>query len=140
MDKNPIIIERTFNVPASNVWQAITDPGKMKQWYFDIPGFKAEPGCEFQFLAGTEDQKWLHLCKVTEVIPLQKLTYTWRYDGHPGNSFVTFELIPDGAATKVKLTHKDLETFPPLPEFKKENFEEGWKSIICNSLKEFLTK
>jgi uncharacterized protein YndB with AHSA1/START domain len=138
MDISPIVIERTFNAPVSKVWQAITDPGQMKQWYFDIPAFKAEVGSEFQFSAGTEEKKWLHLCKVTEVIPNQKLTYSWRYDGHPGNSFVTFELMPEGDKTTIRLTHKDLETFPDLPEFKKENFVEGWASIIGKSLKEFL--
>jgi len=136
----PIIIERTFNASSDKIWKAITDPLQMKQWYFDIPAFKAEVGNEFQFLAGTDEKKWLHLCKVTEVIPQQRLTYSWRYDSYPGNSFVTFELLSEGERTKVRLTHKDLNTFPDLPEFKKANFEEGWTMIIGKSLKEFLEK
>jgi uncharacterized protein YndB with AHSA1/START domain len=32
-----------------SVWKAITNAADMKQWYFDIPGFKPEVGFEFSF-------------------------------------------------------------------------------------------
>lgn len=35
------IIEQAMDAPVTQVWDAITNPVKMKQWYFDIPGFKA---------------------------------------------------------------------------------------------------
>ncbi len=85
--------------------------------------------------------RYLHLCKITEVIPRKKLQYSWRYDGYEGNSFVTFELFAEGNKTRLKLTHEGLETFPiSNPDFAKENFVEGWTYLIGTSLKEFAEK
>ena len=84
---------------------------------------------------------YLHLCKITEVIPGKKLTHSWRYDGYAGNSFVTFELFDEGSKTRVKLTHAGLETFPKEnPDLARHNFEVGWTDIIGRSLKEFVEK
>lgn len=136
-----MIIERTFKVPSARAWKAITDRNDMKQWYFDLAEFKPEIGFEFQFLGGTEDKKYLHICKITEVIALKKLKYSWRYDGYQGISHVTFELYPEGNGTRLKLTHKGLETFPAdNSDFARENFAAGWTDIIGRSLKEFLGK
>ncbi len=140
MSAQPFVIERTFPVPASRIWQALTDSEQMKQWYFDIPGFKAKPGFEFSFTGGTEEKQYLHLCKVIEVIPGKKLTHSWRYDGYPGDSFVSFELFEEGGSTRLRLTHTGLETLGNNPDFAKENFEMGWTDIIGTELKRFLEK
>ncbi len=139
----PFTIERTYNVPVEKVWKAITDKNEMKQWYFDIPDFRPEVGFEFQFYGeGKTGEKFLHLCKITEVIRNKKLRHSWRYDGYEGNSFVTFELFDEEGKTRVRLTHEGLETFPETAtnDFAKENFEEGWTYIIGKSLQEFLEK
>lgn len=142
MKNEPFIIERTYNAPVEKVWNAITDKSEMKQWYFDLAEFKPEVGFEFQFYGGTKEKQWLHLCKITEVVPKEKLTYTWKYDGYTGISYVTFELFAEQNKTRLKLTHAGLESFPTdqVPEFKKENFVEGWTDLIGRSLKEFLEK
>ena len=72
------------------------------------------------------------------MIPQRKIAYTWRYEGHEGNSLVRFELFADGDKTRLKLTHEGLETFPKTPSFARKNFLEGWTKIIGSSLKEFL--
>jgi uncharacterized protein YndB with AHSA1/START domain len=140
MKEEPFVIERTFNAPVEKVWNAITDKDQMKQWYFDLAEFKPEVGFEFQFYAGDKKKQWLHICKITEVIKEKKLTYSWRYDGYSGISYVTFELFPVEGTTRLKLTHAGLENFPgdTVPELKKENFAEGWNNIINISLKDFL--
>jgi uncharacterized protein YndB with AHSA1/START domain len=135
-----VVVERTYDAPIEKVWAALTDVSQMRQWYFDLEDFKPEPGFEFQFLAGTDDKKWLHLCKVTEAVPGRKLTYSWRYDGYEGNSFVTFALSPENGGTKLTLTHTGLETFPAIPEFAKTNFMEGWTHFAGKALPEFLAK
>ncbi|MEP7255968.1 MAG: SRPBCC domain-containing protein [Ferruginibacter sp.] len=142
MTTDPFIIERIFDAPVEKVWKAITEKDLMKQWYFDLPEFKAEPGFQFQFTGGpSPDKQYLHICEITEVIPEKKLAHSWRYDGYEGISFVTFELFANGDKTKLKLTHAGLETFPMSnPDFAKENFAEGWTAIIGKSLKEFLEK
>ena len=141
MINEPFVIERTFNAPVSAVWKAITDKNEMKNWYFHLTEFKPETGFEFEFSAGREEQQYLHRCKITEVVPEQKLTYSWQYAGYEGNSFVTFELFEEGRSTRLKLTHQGLETFPKgNPDFAKEGFAEGWKYIIGQSLAGYLEK
>lgn len=141
MSTEPFVIERTFNAPIDKVWTAITDRDQMKQWYFDIADFKPEVGFEFTFSAGSEGKKYAHLCKITEVQPGKKLSYSWRYEGYKGNSIVTFELFAEGDATRLKLTHTGLETFPMNnPDFARESFAAGWTYIIGSSLKEFAEK
>jgi uncharacterized protein YndB with AHSA1/START domain len=141
MKNEPIILERTFNAPADKVWKALTNIDQIRQWYFKLEDFKAEPGFEFQFEGGPDDRKYLHKCRITEVVPGKKLQYSWRYEGYEGNSFVTFELIPEGNKTRLKLTHEGLETFPMNnPDFDRKNFMAGWTQIIGTSLKEFVEK
>jgi uncharacterized protein YndB with AHSA1/START domain len=141
MKNEPVIKEVLLNAPVSKIWKAITDKEEMKQWYFDLAEFKPQVGFEFQFEGGTDERSYLHLCKITEVIPNKKLTYSWRYDGYPGISFVTFELFPDGNKTKLKLTHEGLESFgTDNPDLARENFVEGWNEIIGTSIKEFVEK
>ena len=137
-----MIREVSLNAPVSKVWKAITDKNDMKQWYFDLVEFKPEVGFEFEFYAGDEKKKWLHLCKITEVVIGKKLIYSWRYDGYAGISYVIFELFKEGKGTRLKLTHNGLESFPSdeVPEFRRENFDAGWTSLIGTSIKEFVER
>ncbi len=138
----PLTVERTLHAPMEKVWQAIADEHQMRQWYFDLPGFRPEVGYEFEFYGGKDpNNPYRHLCKITEVIPGRRLAYSWRYDGYEGISFVTFELFSEGENTRLRLTHRGLETFPANnPDLARHNFEAGWNSIIGTSLPEFLKK
>ena len=96
---------------------------------------------KWKFRAGEEGKQYLHLCQVTEVIVEKKIQYSWRYDGYPGDSRVTFELFNEGEKTKLRLTHEGLDTFPPTnPDLAKERFVEGWTYIVNTSLVEYLRK
>jgi uncharacterized protein YndB with AHSA1/START domain len=134
----PLVVERTFNAPIAKVWRAITNKDDMKQWSFDIKEFKPEVGFEFQFYGEKDGAKYFHRCKITEVIPMKKLAYSWRYDGHEGDSLVTFELFAEGGKTRLKLTHEGLESFPKTPLFARANFTDGWTCLIGSTLREFV--
>ena len=99
---------------------------------------------QFRDLNNPDRFVWLrgyhHLCKITEVSPQKKIAYTWRYKGEVGESLVTIELSPDGDKTRLKLTHKGLETFPKTPAYARKNFEAGWTAIIGSELKQFLER
>jgi len=137
---HPLITESTYNAPVDVVWQAITDREQMKQWYFDIESFKPEVGFEFTFKGENEGRVYIHLCKITELIPGRKLKHSWRYQDYEGISYVTFELFPEEDKTRIKLTHEGLESFPALPDFARNNFKEGWTMIIGTLLKDFVEK
>jgi uncharacterized protein YndB with AHSA1/START domain len=136
----PIVKEVVLDAPPSRVWKALTDKNEMKQWYFDLEAFEPKVGFEFQFAVEHAGRNWVHLCRVTEVIPNKKLSYTWRYEGIPGNSLLTFELIPEGDKTRLKLTHAGLETFPTdVPGLAVENFNTGWEHFI-KAIKQYIDK
>jgi uncharacterized protein YndB with AHSA1/START domain len=141
-NNHPIVLEHVFNAPPSKVWKALTDRIEMKKWYFDLAEFKAKKGFKFQFAGGpSPERQYLHLCEITDAIPEQKLTYSWRYDGYSGNSFVTFELFEQENRTLLKLTHEGIETFPEEnADFAITNFEIGWNEIIHTFLKQYLEK
>ena len=142
MNTQPIIVEQEYHAPVAKVWRALTDADEMRNWYFDLPEFNAKQGFNFQFTGGPADGvQYLHLCEVIEAVPEKKLTYSWRYDGYEGNSFVSFELFPQGETTRLKLTHIGLESFPQdNPDFAAANFEKGWDDIIRRSLREYVDK
>lgn len=136
----PLTLERTYDASAEKVWEAITNPEQMKVWYFNLPGFRAELGYQFQFKGGPSPEKqYLHLCEVTEVVPGKKLSYSWRYDGYEGISYVTFALFPKGSKTLLRLTHRGLHTFPASnPDLGASNFVAGWTGFLDKRLKAFL--
>lgn len=137
----PIVVEKTYDASVERVWQAITDKDKMKKWYFDLSDFRAEVGFEFSFPGqGHKGEKYIHICKVTEVVAMRKLSYSWAYQGLPGESTVSFELFPDGKGTRLKLTHRGLDSFPKdNADFAPSSFSGGWNELIGKSLDQFLS-
>jgi len=138
----PVVVEQTFAVPAQRVWDAITDVSLMRQWYFDnIPDFQPVVGFKTQFNVSTGERDFPHMWEVIESNPPEKLVYTWRFEGYDGDSYVTFELSPEGEATRLQVTATVTEDFSDdIPEFQRESAEGGWKYFIHERLKEFLER
>lgn len=142
MQGNKVVIERTFNIPVNKVWEAISNRDQMKEWYFDLEEFKLEVGFQFTFKGhGHKGELYIHICTITEIVPLKKLQYSWEYEGLSGCSLVTFELFDKGDTTMLRLTHSGLDTFPQNnPDFSRNSFNNGWNIIIGKMLTEFLTR
>ena len=142
MNKNdePIIIEQSFKASIDTVWTSITDINQMREWYFkNIPSFEPEVGFETQFNVQSQDRNFLHQWKVTDVNPLKMITYNWKYENYPGDSFVVFELFKQDSSTMLRLTHQFTESFPEdVPEFLRESGVQGWRYFINKSLKNYL--
>ncbi len=140
MDTKPIIVVQEYNTSIDKVWNALTNKEEMKYWYFNLPEFYAVNDFEFQFYGGKdENNQYLHLCKITDVSLQNKLSYSWRYDGYPGISFVMFEVIEKDFKTTLKLTHTGIETFEnENSDFAKSEFEAGWNYILHTALKNYL--
>jgi len=136
----PVIVEQVFKTPINEVWAAITNLPQMKQWFFEnIPAFEPKVGFETVFIVENEGRVFPHLWKITEVEPLRKIKYNWKYNGYAGDSDVVFELIEDNSQTTLKLTHNVLESFSShIPEFTRESCLEGWNYFIKQSLKAYL--
>jgi uncharacterized protein YndB with AHSA1/START domain len=142
IEATPIIVEQTFNAPADVVWKAITSKDQMCEWFFEtMVEFRPEPGFETQFNVRCEDRDYLHLWKVTDVVPERRIAYEWRYGGYPGNSSVTWELSETPGGTSLRLTHEGHETFPQDdPVFSRESCQGAWDYFLRESLKAFLER
>ncbi|MBC8325614.1 MAG: SRPBCC domain-containing protein [Verrucomicrobia subdivision 3 bacterium] len=140
MNDTPFTKNKTFATPRAEVWEAITDPAQMRQWYFEqMPNFKPEVGFEIEFNVRCEDRDFLHCWKVTEVITEKKIAYRWRYGGYAGDSLVTWELSDAGENTRLTFTHAILAPFPPDdPIFAREGYEAGWNYFLNDRLPPFL--
>lgn len=136
----PIIVEQSFNKTKEQVWNAITDLKQMKQWFFEnIPDFIPQVGFETKFNVDAGERQFMHVWKITEVIPYEKIEYNWKYENMEGNAFVIFEIFEQGSETLLRLTNIGLETFPQdVPEFSRESCIGGWQFFINQRLKEYL--
>lgn len=133
------VIERKFNCTPERLWRAISNRDEMEKWYFNLKEFKAEPGFEFSFEGGPEDRVYVHECKVIDVVPEKKLSYSWTYKGIPGYTVVSWELFPSGDGTLLRLTHSGLESFPAdNPDLAAHNYDQGWRHIINTSLAKYI--
>ena len=136
----PIIAEQTFDASMSTVWEAITMPDLMRQWFFSaIETFEPVIGFKTQFLIQLLERQFTHLWEIIDVVDGRKIVYNWKYEEYPGEGFVTFELFEQDGLTILRLTNEGLESFPDdIPEFARARGVEGWNYFIKESLKEFL--
>ncbi len=139
---HPIITKQIFNTSKEQLWNAITSPEKMKQWYFEImPDFKPEVGFKTNFRISVEDRQYTHQWEVTEVVKQERIRYNWNYKEHPGDSYVDFEIKTKEHQLELIVTCQITEDFPQdLPEFKRESAIAGWSYLIQDSLVKFLEK
>ncbi|WP_299104914.1 SRPBCC domain-containing protein [uncultured Tenacibaculum sp.] len=136
----PVIVEENFTVSINELWGAITEVNRMKQWFFEnIESFEPTVGFKTKFIVQNEDRIFPHLWEVTEVIPKERICYNWKYEGYKGDSFVTFEIFKSEQGSKLILTHKVTESFTAdIEEFKRESCIGGWNWFIKNQLKNYL--
>jgi len=129
---SPLIVERTLEFSKETVWNAITQIDQMKQWFFEqIKTFEPVVGFETSFVVKSGDIVFPHLWRITEVIPENKIVYSWKYEGYAGNSFVTFEVNPQDNGTQLKITNDIVEDFTEdIPEFKPESCLAGWEYFL----------
>ncbi|MDH6358158.1 SRPBCC domain-containing protein [Parabacteroides sp. PF5-9] len=140
MRDNPIVITQEFKASVDRVWTAITDKDQMTKWFFEmIPDFEPRVGFETSFKIHFEGNDYLHVWQVLEVIPTQKLVYSWKYGGYPGSSFVVWELTTNEDQTILHFSHHGQESFPQEnPAFTRESCLQGWVFFINERLKEYL--
>ena len=142
MSSEPIVVEQSFSVQPDAVWQAITKPGLMRQWYFEpIEDFRPEVGFETQFDIEVGDRIFRHQWKVTEVVPGKSITYTWQFEGFPGLGSTEWRLSETDELTKLVLISTGIESFSQdIPEFTRERGEAGWEYFIQQRLPDFLNR
>jgi len=131
------VLERTIDAPLPLVWEALTKPEHLKQWYMPKP-WGAVSHCELDLRPGgafsiditmTDGQEVPNLGCVVEVVPMQRLVWTSML--FPGYRPAVFDDIPitaiftlesAGAGTRYVFTalHRHAADF-------EENKTNGWQ-------------
>jgi uncharacterized protein YndB with AHSA1/START domain len=133
-------LETEINASQIKVWDALTNPKQMRQWYFGmLADFRAIAGFTTRFTVSHNDKDFIHVWTVTHCIANRVIAYQWHYEGYPGLTEVTFSLSTRHNKTLVTLNHSGLLSFIPEqhPELSAENFRQGW-TYFLDALKHFL--
>lgn len=132
---NTIKQEYTYSQSPEEVWQYLTQSELIAQWLMPND-FEPKNGHEFTFHykpVPSLNLDGIFYCKVLEILPFQKLAYSWK--GGPGNgefimdTIVEWTLKPYEKGTKLFLNHTG---------FKEENFSifssmtDGWQNNVKN--------
>ena len=118
--------EILINAPVARVWANITDPQKIAGWLMPND-FEATIGREF-FLQCEHQEKIS--CVVKEVVPDQKLVYSFRSETIKVETLVTITLAKAGKSTRLTLVHSGWDALPPDEQGMADNYDGGWGGFL----------
>jgi uncharacterized protein YndB with AHSA1/START domain len=127
-------VTRTLRAPATEVFDAWTDAGRLKQWLNPGPGTLAEAeadpvvGGAFRFVKLTADGVDEVTGRYLVVDPPHRLVFTWQSGASTGGreSQVTVTLRDKGAATEMTILHERL----PAAEYR-DGARRAWTAIAA---------
>jgi uncharacterized protein YndB with AHSA1/START domain len=92
-----VLLRRSFAAPIEDVWDALTNPTRLKRWFYPITG-DLRVGGKYQLEGNAGGE-------IRECAPPNTIVVTWEYDGG-GSSDLEVRLSPEGdGATVVNLKH-----------------------------------
>ena len=101
-------IERIFDAPRPRVWRAMTEPELVKQWWgrgnpLTVERMEVERGGHWRFVehAGGEDHGFEG--RFREVVPPEKLSMTFEWDGAPGHTIVQTMTLEDMGDNRTRM-------------------------------------
>jgi uncharacterized protein YndB with AHSA1/START domain len=119
-----------FPHPVETVWEYLTKPELMEQWLMKND-FQPIVGLDFQFRTNPIpglDFDGIFYCKVLEIVPLKKLSYSWKSGPGKGeitlDSVVVWKLEPKDEGTQVFLEHSGFAKKENLNFY--EGLAHGW--------------
>jgi len=120
-----------FPHPPRAVWEYLTNAELMELWLMKN-NFQPIVGHDFQFRINpvpSLDFDGIVYCKVLEIVPFKKLSYSWKLGPGDGtlniDSVVRWELHPKDNGTELVLDHGDFVVMENIGIFNSMN--EGWR-------------
>ena len=119
-------VEMTYDQPRESVWAALTTQEAMAVWLMPND-FALRVGHRFQFKTKPAPGfDGIVRCEVLEIIPHERLVYSWVGGGV--NTRVTWTLASEGAGTRLTLDHEGFSGLRGL--FVSNILGKGWRSKI----------
>jgi uncharacterized protein YndB with AHSA1/START domain len=113
-----------YDLPGSpaKVWRTLTEPALLGSWLMEND-IKAEVGHHFMFRSKPMgDWDGTVRCEVLEVVPLERLRYSWR--GSSLDTTVTWTLTATDSGTRLHLEH---DGFTEANAFAFDMMGKGWR-------------
>jgi len=130
-----VIQEITINAPATKVFDALTDPDQLPQWWGEDGIYHVRKmerdlkvGGTWRSTGDGADGKPFAVEGVYRVIDRPRvLEYTWNYDWaeKPAETIVRFDLSESGGKTRVRVTHSGFKD-----QAARDSHGEGWKTVL----------
>ena len=123
-----------FPHPPATVWEYLTKSELMAQWLMKND-FQPIVGLDFQFRTGpipSLDFDGIFYCKVLEIVPLKKLSYSW--NSGPGNGEITLKSV---VVWKLQATDKGTEVFLEHSGFEKKENLDFYNGLMHGWLEKF---
>ncbi len=125
------VLERDMAGPAASVWRALTEPARIEQWLMPND-FEASAERPFQFrLPPTPYWNGVVDCRVLEVEPERRLSYSWKTEGPNGSpgldTVVIWTVAPVDGGTRVRLEQSG---FRPEQEALYQGAVYGWQRFV----------
>jgi uncharacterized protein YndB with AHSA1/START domain len=124
----------SFSHPPEKVWAYLTKPELMEQWLMKND-FQPIVGYDFQFRTGpipSLDFDGICYCKVLEVVPYKRLSYSWKCGPGEGKisleSVVIWKLQPTEKGTDLFLEHSGFGKVENLGFF--NGMTQGWQKNL----------
>ncbi len=113
--------------PPEKVWRALSDPALLAEWLLPVVDLRLEPGAAFTFKAQPQPG-WdgIVSCRILEIEPQKKLSYTWVVGDMHLDTVVTFTLTPTASGTRLSLVQTGFR-----PDQKREfgGARYGWRMM-----------
>ncbi len=123
-----------FPHPPETVWEYLTKPELISQWLMEND-FQPVVGYDFQFKTSSMpklDFDGIVYCKVLEIVPFKKLSYSWKTGPGNGkiaiNSVVVWTLNSKDKGTELQLGHTGFKEMEGFNMYSALN--EGWLKNI----------
>lgn len=146
--RTDLVLERFIDAPRHLVWEALTKPEHLKEWYMPKPWgavsaceMDARPGGIFSIDITTgEGQEFPNLGCFLEVVPMERLVWTsmlfpgYRpavFDDIPITAIVTMETVGTGTRYVFTALHRDEADF-------ESNKASGWQQGTEIALDQFV--
>ncbi len=124
----------TIQAPKLKVWEALTEPQKIKQYFFGTnTNTDWVPGHPIEFSGEWEGKQYKDKGEVIEFIPGEKLVYThWSplsgLPDLPENYYeVTYELSGDETSAELTITQSNI-----TDEKARDHSMQNWKTVMEN--------
>jgi len=106
-----IALEFDLQHRPEKVWRALTEPALLAEWLLPVVGLELEPGAAFTFKTQPQPE-WDGVvnCRMVEIEPKRKLSYTWVVGDMALDTVVTFTLTPTDSGTRLSLLHSGFKS------------------------------